>query len=169
LLVPNLPAFLKGVRQPSDNEERLTLAVACRARGLHRTAASLFADAFVAEPGRAEDPRAGCRYAAACSAARAGADTASPQDPDRARWRMQALRWLKEELAMRTRQQEGGISGDRAQVRATMRQWEVEPDLVRARDPYWIAGLAAEERQEWTNLWAAVGALAAQEPGPPRQ
>jgi hypothetical protein len=47
--------------------------------------------------------------------------------------------------------------------------WQVEPDPVRVRDPFWIAGLAAEERQEWTNRWAAVGALSALGPGAPRQ
>jgi tetratricopeptide (TPR) repeat protein len=162
LLLPNLPAFLKGEYRPGDNEERLTLAVACRARGLHGTAAGLYADAFAAEPKRAEDRKAGHRFVAACCAARAGrGHSGSREDPEKVRWRGQALRWLKDDLAARTRQRENGPPADRTEVWQAVRQWQVEPDLVRVRDPFWIAAQPADERREWEKLWAGAAALAA--------
>jgi tetratricopeptide (TPR) repeat protein len=98
---------------------------------------------------------------AACCAARVGASIRSgPQeDPEKTRWRTQALRWLKEDMAALTRLWENGTPADRNEVRQTMRKWQLEPDLVRVRDPFWMATLPAEERQEWTKLWAGVGPL----------
>jgi hypothetical protein len=162
LLLPQLPQFLKGEYQPHDNEERLTLVLACRVRGLHHVAAGLYVDAFAADPKLADDLEAAHRYQAARCAARASASatrsTADAKEPER--WRTQALRWLKEDLSARTRQLERGTP-DQRQV---LQQWQHDPDLARVRSPEWIAGLPPEEGKEWTTLWAGVSAQVQKKP-----
>jgi hypothetical protein len=161
LLFPNLPAFLKGGYQPRDAEERLALAVACRARGHYRAAAGLYADAFAADPKAAEDHKAGRRYAAACCAARACAavHTALPEEKDLTRLRGAALRWLRAELDAWARRKETGTPQERAEARQAAQRWQRDPDLARVRDPEALGLLPAGERQEWTRLWADVAAL----------
>jgi serine/threonine-protein kinase len=71
MILPNLPAFLKGDHQPQDNDERIALLGVCQFKGLYRTAARLCADTLTADPKLADDLPAGHRYRAACFAARA--------------------------------------------------------------------------------------------------
>src|SRR5439155_13987809 len=54
MILPNLPAFLRGEYQPQDNDERLALLGICQFRGLCGAAARLYADAFAADPALAE-------------------------------------------------------------------------------------------------------------------
>jgi len=170
LLFPNLPAYLKGERQPRDNDERLTLAAGCRAQGYRLAAAQLYAAAFAADPKLAEDPKAGHRYTAVRCAvrARAAADAAPLNDLEKARWRRQALRWLQADLATAARRGENGTAEERADVRQAMRQWQRDPALAGVRAPDALARLPADEREEWLRLWAEVEALAAKAQDKPR-
>ena len=61
LIVPSLPAFLKGEYQPVDNNERLALVGICQSQGLNLVAARLYADAFASDPAWAEDLTSECR------------------------------------------------------------------------------------------------------------
>jgi hypothetical protein len=166
LLVPNLPAFLAGKYRPRDNDERRALAVGCKARGLHRTAAGLYADAFTADPKAGEDARAFHRFAAACCAVRAGTAVhfTHPEARERARWLGQGLGWLRAELAALTRKQQTGIPEDRRELGRAVQRWLHETDLARVRDPGAIALLPPGDRTEWTRLWADVKALQAMLP-----
>jgi tetratricopeptide (TPR) repeat protein len=157
LLFPNLAAFLEGKHQPADAEERLALAVACRARGLYRAAAGLYADAFAAAP-KAGEGKAGHRYAAACCAVRACAaiHVAALPEPEKARWRRQALQWLQAEWAALTRTQRVGTPEERRDVPKVVQRWLDDPDLAAVRGPDAIALLPADERPGWTQLWAEV-------------
>ena len=65
LILPNLPAFLRGEYQPLDNDERLALVGICQFQGRCHAAARLYADAFATDPALAEDLTSACRSRAA--------------------------------------------------------------------------------------------------------
>jgi hypothetical protein len=169
LLFPNLPVFLAGKYQPRDNDERLALAAGCHSRGLHRSAAGLYADAFTADPKAGEDGKAGHRFAAACCAVRAGSAVHldPPGEQERARWLGQGLGWLRAELAALTQKQQTGTPEDRREVGRAVQRWLREPDLARVRDLGAIALLPPGDRAKWTRLWADVRALRATLPERP--
>jgi serine/threonine protein kinase/Flp pilus assembly protein TadD len=161
-LAGRLPAVLRGESQPADAAERVEYAQVCSCRKLYAAAARLWAEAF-ADPKLAEPLKAAHRYNAACAAARAGCgqgkDAGTLDAPGRARWRRQALDWLRAELAVRTRQLESGRPSDRAVVRLLLRHWQRDPDLAGLRDPDAVAELPTGERGACRRLWAEVKAL----------
>src|SRR5262249_8100562 len=65
LILPNLPAFLRGEYQPLDNDERLALVGICQFQGRCQAAARLYGDAFATAPALAEDLASACRSRAA--------------------------------------------------------------------------------------------------------
>jgi serine/threonine-protein kinase len=162
-LLSKLPAFLQGKFQPRKNVERLHLAQLCAFKKYHRAAAQLYADAFAAEPKRADDLESGYRYDAACCAALAaagqGEDAAKLDDKERARLRKQALDWLRADLALHTKQLARAQAADRAQVRHQMRHWQQDSGLAAIRDKAALAQRPADERQACEKLWADVASL----------
>src|SRR5262249_12233360 len=86
---------------PAAGAQQAADAARCAYRcKLYETAAGLYADALSADPSLARDPSHGVRQSAACSAAMAGcaerADQAQGAE-ERAKWRRQALAWLRED------------------------------------------------------------------------
>src|SRR5262249_28261624 len=120
-------------------------------------------EAFDAEPKLAEDMAAGARYAAACSAALAGCgqgkDAADLGDAERARWRRQALKWLRLDLAGGDKSLEGGKAQSRTLVRSKMEHWRNDDSFAGVRGNEALARIPAEERKEWERFWADVDAL----------
>jgi serine/threonine-protein kinase len=120
-------------------------------------------DTFTAEPKRADDLNTQHRYNAACAAALAGCgqgkDAADLDDAERARWRRQALEWLRLDLAWWGKALDGGKGQARAQVRAWMQHWRSVGDFAGVRDNDALARLPAEERKEWERFWGEVDAL----------
>src|SRR5262249_49557816 len=98
-----LPGVLAGKTTPASPGERRELAGLCSLKRLHRAAARFYKEAFDAEPKLANAPGGADRYAAACAAALTGCgqgkDAADLDDAERARWRLQALEWLRLDLA----------------------------------------------------------------------
>jgi serine/threonine-protein kinase len=135
----------------------------CRLLERYAAAARFYGDAFAAEPKLADDLKAGHRYDAACSAARAGCgegeDAAGLKEAERARLRRQAHAWLRADLAAWARRLEGGPAQDRPAVVAKLRHWQGDGDLAGLRDRAALAKLPAEEREAWQKLWAEVEAL----------
>jgi serine/threonine-protein kinase len=184
LILPNLPAFLRGEYQPRD-KERLALLGVCQSQGLCHAAARLYADAFAAEPnlaenlaadcrsraalgdkqpvGRLEELTSVCRYPAARCAALAGcglgADGARLGAAERARWRKQARAWLRADLAVWARTLEGGSRAAGVLGRRMLTQWQADPDLAGLREPSALARLSTGERKECLALWKEVAAL----------
>ncbi len=160
LIVPNLSAFLKGEYQPKDNSERLELIDPCGFRKRYLSAARLYADALAADPKLADDALSGQRYNAACSAARAGCgqgEGANDLDAkERARWRKQALDWLRADLALLKRQVESAKPEDRKQAAETLRRWRENVALAGLREPARLAKLPADEQEAYTKFWADV-------------
>jgi tetratricopeptide (TPR) repeat protein len=161
-----LPAFREGRFRPSDNKERLSLLGICQARKLHHTAAGLYAATFAADPKLADDLRGGHRYNAACEAALAaagqGEDAAKLDDKEQIRLRMQALDWLRADLALLSKQLETGKPVDRAAVQQALRHWQEDSDLAALRDREALAKLAAREQMAFAQLWADVAELSKQ-------
>jgi serine/threonine-protein kinase len=157
-----LAAVLAGQRAAKGASERVALAtLALRpAKQLSATAARLFAEAFREQPGLADDLRSSHRFNAACAAALAGCgqgkDAARLDAAERARWRRQALDWLRADLAVWARHIASGAAKERALARRKLQHWQRDADLAGVRDDRALAELPAAERQAWRRLWAEV-------------
>ena len=87
-----------------------------------------------------EDVKFDTRYRAARAAARAGCGQGQGADrlPDeeRARWRRQALDWLRQDLIWWSMALANGNAQTNTDVRVNMRHWQTDGDLagVRAKD-----------------------------------
>jgi tetratricopeptide (TPR) repeat protein len=163
LVVANLPVFLDGKYEPHDRKERLELIEACRFRKRHATVARLYTDLFAAEPTLADDPRAFHRYRAACTAALAGIgqghDADKHSDDERARWRQQALHWLRADLALYAERLERDEPPSRAFVRNQLEWWQKDDGLIGIRESAALAKLPAGERASYAQLWSDVETL----------
>jgi serine/threonine-protein kinase len=158
-----LPRLLAGEDKPASAGECLGVVILCRHKRLHAAAVRFYANAFAAAPKLADDLKAGLRYAASGSAARAaagqGEDAARLDDKEKTRLRQQALAWLRADLALWTRQQESGNPADRAAVQQALRHWQQDADLAGIRDATALAKLPADEQKAFTQLWADVAEL----------
>lgn len=165
-----LPALLAGKPLPVDAADRIEFANLCwQCKQQHVAAARLFAEAFAAEPSLAEDLKKGYRLgaarAAAAAAAGEGRDSAGLDDKERARWRKQAVAWLRADLKAWSRQLQRGSPADRAAARQALHQWR-GPQLSSLREAA-INRLPKDEQEVCRKLWADFDALwkQAQEPG----
>jgi len=185
LILPNLPAFLRGTYQPQDNDERIALLGICQSRGLYGVAARLYADAFAADPGltdrmtadclrratqghelppdRTEAFHAACRYRAARCSALAGCglgkDGDTLNEAERVRWRKQAREWLRADLAMWAAKLDNGSPFERSVAKRMLTNWQADPDLAGLREPQALDNLSADERNDCLALWHDVRAL----------
>jgi len=102
-------------------------------------------------------------YQTDCYVSRAGAGPVDAAgrfgDKDRSRLREQALDWLRNELASRTRQLESGQPADRAAAKERLRHWQQSTEIVGIREEAALAKLPAAERAAFKQLWADVAAL----------
>jgi serine/threonine-protein kinase len=192
MILPNLPASPSVEYQPEDNAERIALLANCQFRELYGAATRLFADAFAADPGLAEElikdclDRAArgdeqpigrleelnteCRYPAARSAALAGcglgADASQLSEADRTRFRNQAREWLKSDLAVWAKALDGSSRATRVRAKKMLTQWRADPDLAGLREPSGLEKLTADEREECLALWNEVDTLLSRTIGP---
>jgi serine/threonine protein kinase/Flp pilus assembly protein TadD len=154
-----LPAIVRGEMQSASAAERSEYAELCYAKRHYLASARLWADAFAADPGLAADHRDIAVYAAALAAAGQGVDAGLFDGKDRARWRQQALDWLREDFTALAKRSKGGKPQDRRVVRQRLRNWTCDQELASLRDPDAVAGLPADERQACRQFWAEVAAL----------
>ncbi len=184
LILPDLPAFLRGECEPRDNDERLALAGTCQAQGRYLTAAQLYAGAFAADPGLADELTTECRYrstreephyervesidtearyvAARCAALTGsgqGRDGAGLTRPERARWRKQASAWLRADLATWGKTLDRGSELDLSLAKRMLTHWRVERDLTGIRDGNALDEASAEECDDCFALWDQVSAV----------
>jgi len=162
--------LLEGKGKPADGAECLQFAELCVLKKQYAAAARLFTDAFAEKPQLADDVKAGRRYNAARVAARAaagqGADAATLDVKHRARWRQQALDWLRADLAAWTRQAGGNTPKDRSTIIRTLTHWGEDPSLAGVRDPNEMGNLPEDEREAWRKFWAEAEALRKKAQGP---
>jgi len=162
-LAHRLPAILAGKVKPSDPAEALGFAQLCSEKKLQGASARLWRDAFNAWPALADDMKVQNRYKAACAAALASSGHSKDDPPlgdaAKARWRKQALDWLKADLAARSKVVESGPSQEREATSQTLQHWKADPNLAGVRDPVTLAKLPEDERKACRALWAEVDAL----------
>jgi serine/threonine-protein kinase len=158
-----LPIVLAGKLQPADAAESIGFAQLCYDKKLHGSSARLWSEAFQAQPKLADDMRAQRRYNAACAAALAGCgqgtDNPPLDEPTKARWRKQAVEWLKADLAFWTRQVEAGPTQVRQFVAQTLQHWRVDTDLAGIRGEAALVKLPEQEQKACRTLWKEVDAL----------
>ena len=148
-----LPEIVGGTYKPARGE-CLEAAELCFMKKHYATAASFYAEAL-ASPDLAEGSRDGCRLDAARAAALAGCgggdDAAGLTDADRARWRHQALEWLRLDFADWSKRLQSASPADRAAARKELARWRGDPDLAALRD---FDQLSPAERGECVALWS---------------
>jgi serine/threonine-protein kinase len=155
-------AILRGTDRLADGSGQLHFAQLCLFKKHHAAAARFYLTAFAAEPRLAEGVLS-YRYEAATAAALAGCgqgtDADELDDTERARWRRQALEWLRQDLASwdQVLHQEGAQAIVR--LEQTMRNWQADGDLAGLREVDALAKLAPDERAEWIALWKEVADL----------
>ncbi len=174
-----LAAILRGEAQPADPTERVGLAEFCiMYKQLPLASLRLWTEAFADDVPRTEDVKAIQRYNAACAAALAGSgqgrDVAELGDGERARWRRQALDWLRAALDVWTERVEKGKPADCVAIQKRMERWQQAQELASLRDAAALAKMPEAEQTAWRKLWSDVAALLARardrsgtpEPGP---
>ncbi len=148
---------------PKTFAERMGFADLFYERKQYAAAARLWAEALEAEPKRAESRQSPDRYNAVCCAALAasgqGQDKPPPDDAERAKFRGQALQWLKAEFAAWSRVLDAGPAEMKARVAPTLAHWKDDADLAGIRDPDPLSKLPEAEQKAWRALWAEVEAL----------
>jgi tetratricopeptide (TPR) repeat protein len=154
-----LAAVLQGASKPKDSDEQLALAQLCQTyKKQHATAARFYADAFTAAPNLEHAHRYHAACAAALAAAGQGANATRLDAKERARWRRQALDWLRDDLVARARQLDSGSPEARAMARRALGQWQADPDLLSVRDEAALKKLLPEEQDGWREFWQNVTA-----------
>lgn len=158
-----LAAVLEGRPVPGGAAELVDLASVAYQKKLFASSARLYADALAASPALAGDLKSGHRYNAACAAALAGSgrgdDRGSLDGAGRARWREQALEWLRADLALYDKRLNRGQSEDRSEIRRTLEHWRRDPDFSEVREEEALRKLPPEEAREWRSLWEEAGRL----------
>jgi Flp pilus assembly protein TadD len=163
-LEARLPAVIRGEDKPKDGAEGIVLADMAYQTGRNGASARLYAGAFESDPTLAEDMNSVTRYNAACAAALAASGRGEDRltgEKDKARWRTQAVAWLKADLAHWGQQAEGGKPEAKGIVVQTLRHWKDDSDLAGLRDEAALKALPEEEQAACRALWAEVDAVLA--------
>jgi len=103
----------------------------------------------------------GIPFLAALAGCGHGAHATSLGDEEKARWRDQARRWLRADMASRARAIDAGSPETRGAIRLALARWRMEPDRAGLREPGEMDKRPADERKEWLALWAEVAAVLA--------
>jgi len=164
-----LPAILAGKARPLDALESLGFAQLCHPKKLYGASARFWSEAFQAQPKLADDMQGQNRYNAACDAALAGSgqgkDDLPLDDAARARWRNQAIDWLKADLTAWSKLLGSGPPQVRQSIQQALQHWKVDTDLAGLRDAAALAKLPENEQKACRALWAEVDALLAKSQG----
>jgi serine/threonine-protein kinase len=170
-ILPDLQAFLDGKYQPRDNDERLALIGVCQFTNRSLALAHLYTDVFAVDPDLAGDFRSSRRFIAARAAALVGyghgEDVAGVAESERARWRQQARRWLRADLAAWSQALDRDPIAAR-DLRQMVRTWRAEPDLAGFFEPAELDKLSPDERKDCAALSKEIGDLLAREGSMPR-
>ena len=155
-----LPGVTGKTDTPTDPAHLIDFADLCVCKGLHATAARLYAAGLAADQQVVDLDGTHRRYQAACSAARAGcgvgSDAARLEARERAALRNQALAWLRAEWELLAGQHVVGSTEEREAAVRTLRRWQLHVSLEGVRDPTALDRLDEAERREWYALWEKV-------------
>ena len=169
-LEPRLPAVMNGREAPANAEEAASFARLAFARSRPEVAARLWTGAFAAAPDLAADLVAMNRFQAARAAVRAGTEGegefTGPNADSRAKWRRQAVEWLRADLAASTAILNTGTASQRAGVARRLSRWQVDPTLAPIRDEPALSTLPEAERRSLREFWDKVRAARSANPMP---
>lgn len=174
VLVPRLPALVRGEYQPAGTTELIDFALLCRQpfERRYRLAARLFAEALLAQPALA-DGWLRPRFHAACAAALAGCgqgeDAAALNDQEKVELRGRALAWLRAEAAVHIAEAVKASPLQHRAARQTLRQWQRDAAFQGVREPASLAKLPPPERETWRQLWAEIETACAKPQAPPAE
>jgi eukaryotic-like serine/threonine-protein kinase len=161
-LAARLPRILDGSSTPETPEQQLAYGSICQRKGLYGAGACLYAGAFTAKPALATSLEAGHRFRAAWIAVLAGSaagrDEPKLQPAECARWRKQALDWLRSDLALWAHRLDRAPNS-RPLVRSALERWRREKALAGIREPEEVARLPGSERADYIQFWADVQTL----------
>jgi Flp pilus assembly protein TadD len=133
-------------------------AILCDVKHDYDGAIACFRKAIELDPNKAS-----YRSNAACAAALIGCsrlkDAKPLDDKERARWRKQAIEWLRADLTLLSKQADSGKPSDRVEVAQLLQHCQRDADFAGIRDAKELAKLPADERQACEKLWADVAAL----------
>ena len=169
-LEPRLTAVMKGCEAPANAEEAASFARLAFARDQPEAAARLWTGAFAASPDLAADLVAMNRFQAARAAARAGTEgvgeLAESGAESRAKWRRQAVEWLRADLAASTAILDSGTAPRRAGVVRRLSRWQVDPALASIRDEPTLSELPEPERRSLREFWDGIQSVRLANPVP---
>jgi len=154
-------AILQGKHKPTTAEEPLYLAGFCAwDEKRYAAAARLYADAFAAKP-ELEGYRGNAARAAALAASGRGTDAGQLDEKERARWRIQAIDWLRVALTLWAKQLESRVETAKGMQFAQWSplQWQTTHEFAGIRDPAALAKLPEAEREACRKLWSDVDAF----------
>jgi len=167
-LEPRIP-MQQGQPEPADAGERVLLARICAARGLHGKAASLWQSAIKdrsfatsLEESYAEfdlEPWYEAAREAVLAASIPPGNVGALEERERARWRAQALEWLRQDVVLWGKVVEQGGREARKQARGALQRLRLDHALASVRDQAGLTRLPASEREAWRTFWAQVNAL----------
>ena len=164
-LYRSIPSFLSGKAQPASASDSAALAQVFHDKQLHGASARFWEVAFKSQPSIADELTSYNRYNAACAAALAGCGQGKDDPPldgtTKARWRKQALDWLRADLAAWSKAVADHTSTSRDYAPQTLQHWKADPDLAALRDPAALAKLPEDEQKACRALWSDVDALLA--------
>jgi serine/threonine-protein kinase len=157
-----LPAILQETEKLHSAAEQIEFANLCRRKQLYVASLRFAAAAFALDP-KLTDAAKENRYNAACAAAlagyAAGKDAEKLDAQERARFRRQALDWLREDLAYWTKNPKRSAAPDGGSVSQWLHHWQIDPDFAGVRDKDGLARLSSAERAQWEQFWSDVDAL----------
>jgi tetratricopeptide (TPR) repeat protein/tRNA A-37 threonylcarbamoyl transferase component Bud32 len=163
-LEEELPALTAGrAGPPPDTREQLLRAYLCLIKGYPAAAARLYAEAFNLHPELAiaafGDPRLHASRAAALAGCGRGNDGAALAEPERQRWRRQALAWIEADCFVRRQDLKGENRSQQAATRTRLGTWRWHADLAPLREPAELQKLPEDERRGWQTLLASLDDL----------
>jgi tetratricopeptide (TPR) repeat protein len=154
-LEPRIPALLAGTAAPRDVRDAKLAGLFCYWRRNFAGAARLYGWAIEAEPeSTVDDPRYAI-FSAVLAGTGEGQDAATFDEAERARWRQQALIWIRTDLEWRL------TKGEYRHLGGWLEGWLRAEELATVREPDKLSALPREELEAWTGFWAEVRKTAA--------
>ena len=129
----------------------LGFAQLCYEKKLHGASARLWAEAFQAQPKLADDMKVQQplqrRLRRGAGRLGQGKDDPPLDEAAKARWRKQAIDWLKADLAAWSKILEAARTQARQSIVQTLQHWKADTDLAGLRDAAALAKLPEDEQK----------------------
>ena len=136
--------------------EKIEFGNLCTMKSMYGAAAEFFRDAHSDQPGNTSFTSIRVAVLAGCGK---GRDAESLDDTARARWRQQALDWVKADLTVWKGRLKNSKAEQRVFVRRVLSNWLSHSDLEAVRNAEALKRFPKAEREAWSQVWADVRAV----------